>query len=41
MYRPSDKYGRGIAIANLMSFDKLSYTNDGAKSIAKVFLHNY
>jgi len=39
--RATDNHGRGIATANLMSFDKLSYTNDGAKSIAKVFLRNY
>lgn len=36
--RATDNHGRGIATANLMSFDKLTYANNGAKVIAKVFL---
>ena len=36
--RATDNHGRGIATANLMSFDKLSYANNGTKAIAKVFL---
>lgn len=37
--RATDNHGRGIATANLMSFDKLTYANDGSKAIAKVFLN--
>jgi len=38
--RATDNHGRGIATANLMSFDKLTYANEGRKVIAKVFLQS-
>lgn len=34
--RSTDNHGRGIAMANLMSFDQLGYANEGTKAIAKV-----
>ncbi len=34
--RATDNHGRGIALANVMSFDHLDYTNGGTKAIAKV-----
>lgn len=37
--RATDNHGRGIATANLVSFDKLEYLKNGSKAVAKVFLH--
>jgi len=36
--RATDNHGRGIATAKLMSFDSLSYMNDGSKVVAKVII---
>jgi len=36
--RATDNHGRGIATAKLMSFDSLTYMNDGSKAVAKVAL---
>jgi len=36
--RATDNHGRGIATAKLMSFDSLTYMNDGSKVVAKVII---
>jgi len=36
--RATDNHGRGIATANLMSFDALTYVNEGSKAVARVAL---
>ena len=36
--RATHNHGRGIATAKLMSFDSLTYMNDGSKAVAKVVL---
>jgi len=36
--RATDNHGRGIATAKLMSFDSLTYMNNGSKAVAKVII---